>query len=447
MLLEFRVSNFRSIKGEQVFSMFPANKLRERPSALLKVDGYEDLYAIPSAAIYGPNNAGKSNFLRAFRALKWLVGSSAGFNVGDRLLANEFFELDILTKDQPTSLWIHFVANDGLRYEYQVAFDRERILLEELLVYPLDQLRTYPAKLFHRKFGRPIEFGDSLKGPKKTIEDELLENQLFLSKAVQNKNTQLAPVFLFFKEGLDLSVFHNEEYDEIQMASLGKMIYENKDEPLVDLIETILIHAGTGIIGLEIAQSQEVPTVTFPEGFPEDKKAEIIRDFNERFKFKIKTKHRLYKGDEEVGTTTMPLKEQSTGTIKFFNIIRLALNALAGGKVLLVDELDKSLHPNLTEVIINLFHNQKTNPRKAQLIFATHDVSLLSADLFGRDQMYLIEKDPFGASQITSIADFKGVRQNVPFEKWYLSGRFNATPKVNKFQIENEITHSPIFDE
>lgn len=428
--------------------MLPVNKLRERPSALLEAEGYKQLFAIPTAAIYGPNNSGKSNFLKAFRAFRWLVERSASMNVGDKLLANEFFELDILTQQQPTTFNIHFIPKDDhLRYEYKVKFTRDRILTEELWFYPPDQSRVSRSRLFYRESGKPIDFGESLKGPKEAIEEGLLENQLFLSKAVQNNNTQLAPVFLFFKEGLGLSVFDDEGYSEIQMGSFGKFIYENRNDPLVDLIDSLLIYADTGIIGLEIAQTQDIPMVSFPEGFPEEERAEFIRHFNERFKFQIKTKHRLFKGNEEVGIATMPLKEQSAGTIKFFNMIRLVLTALASGKVLLIDELDKSLHPMLTEVIVKLFHNPNTNPRKAQLIFATHDVSLLSGDLLGRDQIYLIEKDRFGASHLTSIADFKGVRQNIPFEKWYLSGRFHATPKINTFNIETEVSQSAIFNE
>ncbi|RMG20545.1 MAG: ATP-binding protein, partial [Bacteroidetes bacterium] len=262
-----------------------------------------------------------------------------------------------------------------------------------------------------------------------------------------DKNEQLVPPFLFFRNHLEISIFHGEEYDELLMRTLGKLIFENRESPLVDLIESILIFADSGIVGIDIATQTEIPELVFPSGFPEDKKHDLIKDFTERFKYQIKTKHRFFEGTKEQGITNLPLNEQSTGTIKFFNMLRLVLQALAAGNVLIVDELDKSLHPDWTKLLISLFHYPETNPKGAQLIFATHDVSLMSPDLFGRDQLYLVQKDLYGSSKLYSIADYKKVSPETPFEKWYLSGRFQAIPNIAKQTIQNEIVKSGIFDE
>jgi len=447
MLLEFEISNFRSYKETQILSMFPAEKLRERPHSLASAKEYKDIAALRSVVIYGANNAGKSNLLKGIRALKWMVINSHKLNLGDKLDANEFFALDLQKKEQPTSFKMDFIAPDSLRYEYAIIFNKEKILKEELWVYRKHESnKLSKAKLYVRRYGKQIDFGDYLKGAKKTIAEGLLDNQLFLSKAVQNKQEQLNPVYTYFRKHIGLSIFHDNEYNDILIKSLGKFIYENKSDPIVQLIEQIIIQSDTGIIGIDAGDDSDLPQVTFPDSFSKEEKNKLLEKFIEQFKYQIKTSHRLFDGDKEIGTTILPLKEQSTGTIKFFNMVQLVLFSLSDGDVLIIDELDKSLHPDLTKSLIGLFHNPKTNPKNAQLIFATHDTSLLTGTLFGRDQMYFVNKNIYGASELNSIADYTGVRSNVPFDKWYLSGKFQAVPNVNDFQIESAILNSKVFN-
>ena len=111
------------------------------------------------------------------------------------------------------------------------------------------------------------------------------------------------------------------------------------------------------------------------------------------------------------------------------------MEGLEEGDIILVDELDKSLHPLLTKTLIALFNNNKTNPNNAQLIFASHDASLLNSKIFRRDQIWFVEKDVFGASKYYSLADLKGVRKNIPFEKYYLQGAFGGIPIINDFEL------------
>lgn len=444
MLLEFEVSNFRSYKDKQVLSMLPS--VRARPNELAQSEVYKDISTLRTVVIYGANNSGKSNLLKGIRAIKWLVDNSHTFNLGDTLEPSEYFAFDLQSKNKPTAFKIDFIAPNKLRYEYLLEFKKDKVLKEELWVYRKNQSgKMSRAKLYVRQHGKSIDFGDYLKGAKKTIEDGLLDNQLFLSKAVQNKQEQLNSVYLFFQNHIGLSIFHDTEYDEMLMRNLGKFIYENKTEPIVQLIEQIIIQADTGIVGIEAGDDSEIPQMSFPKNFSEKEKEEILKKFTEQFKYQIKTCHRLFDNGKEIGIERLPISEQSTGTIKFFNMLHSTLTALSDGDVLIVDELDKSLHPDLTRLLIELFHSPKTNPLNAQLIFATHDVSLLSGDLFGRDQMYFVSKNISGASELNSIADFTGVRPKSPFEKWYLDGKFRAIPNINKYQIENEIVNSGIF--
>ncbi len=447
MLVEFKITNFRSIKEEQVLSFLPSAKLKVRSNPLMTSSLYKDLKLLPSCVIYGPNNAGKSNTLKAFRAFKFLVDNSHGFNLGDKLEPNEAFHFDVDTQKEPTTFQIDFIAPDSIRYNYLLAFDTEKIHKEELIFYPNPEgHRLKSSKLYSRE-GNTFRFGPLYTEAKKNVESELLENQLFLSKAVQNKVEQLNPVFQFFRNHLGLSIFHDTDYDEILLRTLGEFIYNNKEEAITKLIEQFIINADTGIVGIEAVPEKDIPKIEFPPNFSEKEKEKLTKEFIEKFKYQILTQHRLYQNGKEVGSATLPLKEQSTGTKKFFNMLRLVLVTLRDGDVLIVDELDKSLHTDWTQLLINLFHNPETNPNNAQLIFATHDTNLLSSKLFSRDQLYLIDKNRFGASELFTLSSFTGLRENTPIEKWYLSGRFGAVPQVYKNLLVKEMQNSPIFHE
>lgn len=151
---------------------------------------------------------------------------------------------------------------------------------------------------------------------------------------------------------------------------------------------------------------------------------------------KIIVNHNVYDKGRKIGHINFDLEEESAGTIKLLLFGSNMLDCLSDGDVLIVDELDKGLHPGLMQAIIRIFNNPKTNPKNAQLIFSTHDVSLLNADLFRRDQVWITEKDINGVSSYYTLADIKGVRANIPFEKYLLDGAFGGIPVINEFDFE-----------
>lgn len=446
MFIEFKITNFRSIKDEQVVSFLPSARLKTRKNSLIKSDDYKGLKLLSTCVIYGPNNSGKSNTLHAFRALKFLVENSHRFNLGDKLEPNESFKFDVSSQKEPTTFQIEFIAKDKIRYDYLVSFDKDKIHKEELSFYPNPDSDKLKASRLFKRFGNEFSYGENFKGAKKSVESELLENQLFLSKAVQNKVEQLNPVYQYFRNHIGLSIFHDTDYDEILLRNLGEFIYNNKDEAITTLIEKFIINSDTGIVGIEAIPEKDIPQIQFPDDFPEKEKEKLREEFIRRFQYQILTQHRLFENNKEIGITTLPLKEQSTGTKKFFSMLRLVLVALKDGDLLIVDELDKSLHTEWTQLLINLFHDPDTNPNNAQLIFATHDTNLFSSR-FDRDQIYLIEKDRFGASQLSALSSYSGLRKDTPIEKWYLSGRFGAVPQIYKSLLNRELQNSPVFHE
>ncbi len=151
----------------------------------------------------------------------------------------------------------------------------------------------------------------------------------------------------------------------------------------------------------------------------------------------LDTYHKQYdEQNNEIGEVVFNLdNEESIGTRKFFKMSAPILNTLKEGKILIIDELDASLHPMLTKLLIQLFHNEEVNTKNAQLIFATHDTNLLTPALFRRDQIWLTEKDKFGATDVYSLAQFKDVRAKENFEKNYIQGKYGGIPYLGKFEF------------
>ena len=424
MLLELKVKNFRSIKDWQSITMLAENKVNEHEGNLVEKN---DSNILTTSLIYGRNASGKSNLLKAFKAIQYMVIESASFKVDKVIPPYEPFKLDSSYTEKPTEIYIDFIAKDNIRYIYEIGFDGLNIEYEILTFYP----KTQPANLYERIKGKPIKFGEYFTGRKKDIEEKLYNNQLFLSKVGVDKLDVLTEVYKFFSKYLFVSNFHDSKYDDFLVQFYTNKIAKDNIPFFKENINLLMKEADTGIERIDVTE-EEIDVSKLPQEMSDKDKKDIAK----KYKNKIRTIHKTFDGDKENGLTEFKLKEESTGTIKLLAMGGLILEALSDGQLLIVDELDKSLHPKLTRVLINIFHSKKNNPNNAQLIFATHDVSLLDNNLFRRDQVWFAEKEYEGCSHYYSISDISGVRANAPFEKYYMSGRLGGTPVIN----ENELS-------
>ncbi len=417
MLIRFTVQNFRSIRDNVELSLIKTS-LRGLESNTFRNGNNE---FIKSTVIYGPNASGKSGLLRAFKALEFLVRRSSGFKPDDRIAPYEPFKLNIQNSKAPVSMKIEF-AHENNHYYYHIEFTEDKIEFEELYHYP-NSVRTL---LYTRKNGSSIKFGESYKGGKKTIERLLLPNQLFLSKAAENNVESLLPAFSFF--GIGMMVFpFLEEYREASLSKLyAKRLAEDKNSNFSKRFNKLICALDTGITGIQ-AEEVDWSSYKFPSNMPDD----VKEKFQDQYKYDIKTQHPLFDGQKEIGFEYFEIDEESTGTKSLFVIGGIILDALETGRVLVVDEFEKNMHPSITQFLIHLFHNEITNPKNAQLIFATHDITQLSNDSFRRDQVWFTEKDEFGSTSLYRCSDIKGIRLGTPLDKWYASGRFGATPIIN----------------
>jgi AAA15 family ATPase/GTPase len=282
----------------------------------------------------------------------------------------------------------------------------DNILYESLYFYPKGQR----AILFERMYGKKITFGESLRGNKKNIEEGLLDNQLFLSKSSNYKLGLVNEVYRFFVNTLvPYNTFFLDERIEKK---------ESKEDKLQAQIESPIWKKN--LLELLKAADTGITDIVF------DKEAKIFY-----------TKHEFQTiNSKNKSSSFLNLRSESLGTQRLIAISGIFFDSLIEGGITIIDELDRSLHPLLAKMLIKIFHSKKNNPNNAQLIFTTHDSSLMNGELFRRDQMFITEKDENGQTSIKSLASIKGVRKDIPFEKWYLNGSFGGIPVIYEPEFE-----------
>lgn len=424
MLLQFYVTNYKSIKDQQLFTLLADKSVKENMSAVM-VQG--NINILSSAVIYGRNASGKSNLLKAIKALQFMVLASSDFKVGTRIQAYEPYTLDSSFRDKPVEFKMEFIAADNIKYSYEIGFSERVINYEKLYYYPKSQ----PAKLFERE-GLHITYSERVTGRKRDIEETLYENQLYLSKVGSDKLEALYYPYHFFNNVLLTYLDIDRKYEELFIELFTDRMRSDK-------------HFASNLIKLVKAMDTSVrsisvnPTHIDAKSLPEDMTEAEREEFMHKYSYFIRTKHTVFKNDKEDGEIDFKLADESMGTGKLLVLGGIILAALAEKQVLLIDEMDNSLHPKLTKVLVKLFNDPVTNPKRAQLIFTSHEVSLLDNDLFRRDQVWLAEKEYQGYSHYYTLADIAGVRKDTPLEKWYMSGRFGATPVIDELNLDFDL--------
>jgi AAA15 family ATPase/GTPase len=421
MILRIVIENFRSIKDRAEFSMEPT-ALKDHSENVFTIGKNK---ALNAAVIYGPNASGKSNIILAFRAIEHLVSESADFKPNRDLDPYEPFKLDKSTQNAPVSFEVEFIASNKIKYLFIISFSQKEFVKEEAYTFQKNQ-----KALIYSRSSEGIEYGDYYKGNKKSIANKLLPNQLFISKAVVDKNEILEPIFDFFDVKLyALSWVHDFQKHKYQQLFAGRLA-EDSNKNFNIRFNKLISAFDTGILEVK-SQKEDWTTVQFPESVPE----EIKKKLKEDYLYNIRTVHKIFDNGVEAGTILFDKDDESLGTRNLFSIAGIILDALEMGSILVVDEFDNNLHPHITKALINLFLNPKINKRKAQLIFATHDLSQLDNEVFRRDQIWFTEKDKYGGTSIFSLSDIKGVRNTIPYDKWYSSGRFGAIPIINELEL------------
>ncbi len=425
MLVEFSVGNFKSFKEVATFSMVAANlKSKNKQLDTDNVFKYKNnMDLVKTAAIYGSNASGKSNFIRAFVFMRNFIINSSKETQATEYIEVENFKLCSSTENKESFFETIFVI-DGIRYRYGFELDTRAIKAEWLY-----RAKIRETKLFFRKKNEFDLSGTFEEG--KGLETKTRENALFLSVCAQ-WNGELAKLLLkWFKNCGVISGLNDIGYRPFTERQTEKPEYKDK-------ILRFIKDFDFGISELKIEKHSVTPE-SFPKDFPKEIKR-IILDTGGGEKTTIATTHKKYnEKNEHIGEVSFDLDQnESDGTKKAFAFSGPLIDVLEKGLVLFVDELDARFHPIITQAIIGMFHNKEINSKNAQLIFVTHDTNLLDNSFFRRDQVWFMEKNKYGATDLYSLVDFK-VRNDASFEKDYISGKYGAIPFLGGFQRLGEI--------
>ena len=384
MVLEIRLSNMFSFRDEVTLDLQAAKiqtkKARELEGNLFSVDGEQML---KSVALFGANASGKSNVIKAIKACVNMVRSSHNYNVDTRFAISPFKFEDYANK--PSSFYIRFLLN-GVEYEYSFSFMHDEIITETLYYYPNGR----KSLVFSRDESRGTEkkdiyeFKTVIKRPF-DVADNTSKKTLYISRASQMDREIAQKIFLFFCNDIVL------DYQVANIDSLDNL-FKKRKEQMLEVLRT----ADSDIIDFKI---QNNAITTFHRTNPS-----VAFDFE---------------------------TEESEGTKTLFRMMVRMIGIIHEGKMLLVDEIDNSLHTQLVEFVIGMFNHSD----HAQLIYTTHNTHLLNTDFQRRDQVYFVNKREDGSSDLYSLFDFKDFRDTLDMEKAYLQGRFDAIPYISTLTL------------
>jgi AAA15 family ATPase/GTPase len=424
MFLQFSVNNFRSIKDTVTFSMnassSPEGKHRFKISNHILLN---------SAVIYGANASGKSNLLKAMAFMRNLVLNTSDITQPTDELPHEPFILNTETEQASSYFEIILFLKDS-KYRYGFEVDSNTIYSEWL----------YKEKKHQETclFDRDTEKNNHYINKKKFTEGIDLtatNNQLFIWQCLKNNGAISQKITEWFKNFNLIDGLENEPYFHVALKRIENTSSKSK---LLKLVKA----AGLGIEDIVIEEQDITQDFIDNAPFSDEIKQEIIHEGN-LTSIELKVQYKKFDAENKpIGTVLFDLNEnESEGIKKFFALSAPVLDTLEQGKVLLVDQLDASLHPLLIECFINLFNNKKYNKYHAQLIFTAHNTNLLSVPkLFERDQIWFTEKDQYGSTELYSLLEFKKNDSNKDIktadnlESYYLQGRYGAVPRLNELE-------------
>ncbi len=438
-LITFSVGNYKSFKEPVQLSMV-TGRIKERQESNTFSTG-NSLRLLKSAVIYGPNASGKSNLLNALDFLLTFVRVSAKESQVGEGIPVVPFRLSTITEDRPSFFEIEFLDDEtSTIFRYGFEATSEKIDSEWLYYWDYLQPGSREKYVFRRNghsFTIARAFRSEILPRIKNPDDKssyVRDNALALSVLANNNSDTAVRILSCFRDVLVLSrtnfpLFH----------STGSYIEQNPENRAK--IRDFLRAADLGIESIETRYDDLTEayqrsffgtTLKMFSGRPDE--SATTRQRRRLQNIRVITFHKKFDSQRKViGEEKFDLlDDESDGTQRFFALAGLMVRCLEEGKLLIADELDLSLHSLLTMHIIQLFNSVKANPCNAQLVTTVQDTNLLSSHLLRRDQIWLIEKDKYGASELLSLLEYK-VRNDASYEKDYITGRYGAIPILRDY--------------
>lgn len=417
MLLNLKIKNFRSIKNEVVLDLQATSDKTMKEASVIENDNAS---LLKSVAIYGANASGKSNIMKAFVAFRVMVLESLLRGNTTSTLPSEVFKLSSKTENEASFFEITFLIDNEV-YTYGFEIDKKRVLAEWLKQKKGNKI------LFSRKKQEIESNKNYFKEGTAVLKKHTSERVLFLSVLSAN-DTPLSKKIVHFVQNINYISGTNR--GNTMDFSFGKFL---EDEKMAEQMKRLIIGADFGIV--DIQANQKMVLAKEIQNIPDKFKELFFKEDSKIAKRSLKFLHKKFdENQKEVGNESLDFfSEASEGTQQMFALSAPIIDTLENGKVLFIDEIDASLHPILCQHLITMFNSKEKNSNNAQLVFSTHDVSLLKEDLLRRDQIYFTEKNKFGETEFFSLSDISE-RKGVDFAKRYLEGRYNALPYIPEFE-------------
>jgi uncharacterized protein len=418
MLIEFRVENRRSIRDEQALTMRAGRVGAPDDPRPRAVPGHKSgAGVLPVAALYGANASGKSNLLAAFDFMRKAIIASHWLWRPDRGIPRAPFAWG--SKSSEPSLFEVTILQEGTRYQYGFVADDERFLEEWLYAWPAGRKQSW----FERE-GDDFKFGEHLRGENRMIAQVTRPNALFVSAAAQLGHQQLDEINRWFWTTNTVNVDRQRHgiYADSDFERWLQQTFNGEPSRQISLsidstpaadhlaVRDLLRAADVGIVDIKLKDR-----VDDPDTRPDHQRSSRV----------------MVRHQSTADNAWLPFHEESHGTQTLFRMAPYLLSALQRGGLLVIDELEASLHPLLALQVVRQFNDPRANPRNAQLVFTTHDTNLLGTELgepvLRRDQIWLTEKDNEGATCLYPLTDYKP-RKAENLERGYLQGRYGAIP-------------------
>lgn len=408
MLIEFSVKNFLSFKDKAILSMEKGNGDENIDNIIF--NDITDL--VKNAAIYGANASGKSNILKAFTCAILMIRNSNLMSVGEKWSYIKPFLFDETSKNKPSEFEFTFITNN-VKYKYFFSADQNRIYEESLDVYNSQK----PTNIFTRKDTNIYEFSND-KNKLASLAANNTENKLFLSTATTWNYEKTKDAFLWFTKTIDT-------YDSFNKIMDKDLIDYSENEELKKFSLKLLKEADILIknISVNYEEKEIEGTIADMPIIPIVKKVDI------------ELEHEVVDEENNIHTYKLNFKDESSGTKVLFAFAPFLKRAFEETKVIIVDELEKSMHPKLVEFIVKLFNNKDINKVNSQLIFTTHATNLLNLEILRRDQIWFVEKNPLNGNSELYPLDSFSVRKDENIQKGYINGRYGAVPFIKDIDL------------
>lgn len=418
MLLDIEIKNLKSFKNQTIFSMEAENKIEDRNSFEVEV-GKEKFELLKTAVLFGGNASGKSNFTSVLSIFRYYL-----FNKGIEKYNKEGFRFG--EEDKNSTIKVRNVVDDKI-YEYilEINFNTKKIIKEKLYITALER-----KLVFERENNKIVKYDKETFSEYEItigfINETLTDSDSVISRIIEWRVPEEIEKYIFYIDKIKINNYSDD---------LGKYIYENKNNK--KLVIEFLKKIGIIVNDIEVYREKNE---FFLKNIRESKEFQILSEKEqEKLLSQIAYIYRIYfvYEDNQKQKYKLEYYEQSAGTQKILSMFFPIYNLLNNGGVMIIDELDITLHYSLIKEIIKMFNSVEYNRKNAQLIFTTHNLLLLDFNLFREDQIWFLENnDVSTGTELYSLSDIEGYEKNKYLLRDYLNGNFGGIPKLEDFGVD-----------